>query len=900
MSDISMRILLSAAGGGAVTSAIGDITKSLGSSGLGGALLGIGLAAGAAAIGIGVTAVKAAGDFQQQLTTLSTGAGESASNLKMVGDGILNLATQTGTSTKQLTDGMYMIESAGYHGAAGLAVLKAASEGAKVGNADLGVVADATTTIMTDFGIKSSNASVAVNTMIATVANGKTTMSALAGSLSQIMPTASAAGISLTDTSAAMATMTGEGVPAANAATYLRQTILGLVAPSAGTVTALKSVGLSSSSVASEMKKSLPDALQMITDAVGKKFPVGSAAYVNAIKDISGGSKTMQGMLDLTGQHMNTFKSNVDNISSAVKQGGSSITGWAQVQQDFNFKMGQLNQVLQTSLIRIGQQLLPIVTQMADGFLHLVSVGGQVVGFFQHNTAAMDALKIGVMAFVGIALVSLVVGFYTWATAAGAAAVTTLAATWPILAIGAAIGIVVAGFILAYNHITPFRNAVNSVAQFISSNFMPVMRAIGAFLVSTFAPVWQQLVSIFNSQIRPAFAQLMTALQPLMPYLQMLGAIIGGVIVVVLILLVSTLAGVVKGFAMMLPGIATVIAGIINIVTGFVRIVIGSFQVFFGIIQGLATGNWSMFRAGVQNLVNGVVGLFRGLWQVVSGIFQAGIGLVVGFVSGWVSTVIGFFSHLYNTLVGHSIIPDMVNAIVAWIAQLPGRVGAWLQSLVSGAISLFSSFASRAGSLAGNLVNSVVNWFGQLPGKVGSALQSMIGTATGILNGFVSTVFSIGANIVNGIASGITSAIGSVTSAISSVTSAIGKFLPHSPAEQGELAHLNEYGPNLVHGFSNGILGSLPVMRNAMDALTQPVGSALSSGVSSLPSGGISGSGSGSSAGLGSAMSGQTTQNINLTLNISAGTVDESEMDKIARYTITLFGDQIRQQFGNV
>jgi hypothetical protein len=47
-------------------------------------------------------------------------------------------------------------------------------------------------------------------------------------------------------------------------------------------------------------------------------------------------------------------------------------------------------------------------------------------------------------------------------------------------------------------------------------------------------------------------------------------------------------------------------------------------------------------------------------------------------------------------------------------------------------------------------------------------------------------------------------------------------------------------------------------------------------------------------------MTGQTTQNINLTLNISTQTVDESEMDKIARYTITLFGDQIRQQFGNV
>ncbi len=176
------------------------------------------------------------------------------------------MAVQTGTGTKQLTDGMYLIESAGYHGKAGLDVLRAAAEGAKVGNADLGTVANATTTIMKDYANQHISAAQAVNFLTATVANGKTTMQDLSGAMASILPTASAAGVSLRDVMGAMSTMTAEGVPAADAATYLKQTIIGLDAPSSLASKTLKSIGLNSSDVAAEMHKSLPDALKMVTD----------------------------------------------------------------------------------------------------------------------------------------------------------------------------------------------------------------------------------------------------------------------------------------------------------------------------------------------------------------------------------------------------------------------------------------------------------------------------------------------------------------------------------------------------------------------------------------------------------------------------------------------------------
>lgn len=420
--DLALSITISAVN--QVSGVIGQIAKGLydlaGGGALGAVTVGA-VAAGAALVSVGAQATSMAGDFNSGLTSLVTGAGEAQSNLVLVGNGIKQLAIDTGTSTSQLTSGMYMIESAGYHGAAGLQVLQASAEGAKVGNADLGTVANATTTIMTDFGIKSSNASVAVNALIATVANGKTTMGDLSSSLSQILPTAAAAKVGLQDVMGAMATMTGEGVPAADAATYLRQTIIALDAPSKQTVTALQAIGLSSSEVANEMQISLPGALKMITDAVGKKFPEGSAEYVQALKNISGGSKQMQGMLDLTGEHMAAFQQNVGSITSAVKQGGNSITGWSLVQQDFNTKMAQAGQAVQVLMINIGEQLLPgianilsAVTPVISGFADWVVQSGIVTTALRSVGSVLQWL-FGLLSQIGTALAPIFNGLATLA-----------------------------------------------------------------------------------------------------------------------------------------------------------------------------------------------------------------------------------------------------------------------------------------------------------------------------------------------------------------------------------------------------------------------------------------------------------------------------------------------------
>src|SRR5262245_35454562 len=109
------------------------------------AALGFGVVVVAAAA-VGVAATKMAGDFQQGIYGLVTGAGLAQGDIGKVSDAIKAMAVDTGTSTKQLISGMFMIKSAGFTTAESLKILQASAEGARAEQADLGTVADAVTT----------------------------------------------------------------------------------------------------------------------------------------------------------------------------------------------------------------------------------------------------------------------------------------------------------------------------------------------------------------------------------------------------------------------------------------------------------------------------------------------------------------------------------------------------------------------------------------------------------------------------------------------------------------------------------------------------------------------------------------------------------------------------------
>jgi TP901 family phage tail tape measure protein len=384
-------------------------------------------AIGVAALGVGVAAasVKMAADFQTSITALHTGAGESVTNLKLVSDGMLTMAGQVGVGAKQLADGMYNIESAGYHGKQGLEVLKTAAEGAKVGGADMAVVADALTSALNAYGAGAGASAEYTNTLISTVAAGKMKMGDLAASLGQVLPVASAAHVGLKEVGAAIAVMTAQGTPAQVATTRLASLMTSLESPTGAAIARFKEFGLSSTTVADTLThKGLHAALDLVTDTIAKKFPVGSAKYTAALAQMVGGNDQLKAALNLTGDNAKTFAGNIKGITKNVHDAGAKVSGWGDVQKDFNQKMQESSAKLGAVGIRIGTALLPMVTKAADKIAALTEY------FAKHKTMA-ETLA-GVIGGV------LTVAIGAWVAGLVASAATAVASFATMMAAGAA------------------------------------------------------------------------------------------------------------------------------------------------------------------------------------------------------------------------------------------------------------------------------------------------------------------------------------------------------------------------------------------------------------------------------------------------------------------------------
>lgn len=265
--------------------------KSIGAGGFSASLMNPYVVAVAAAVGVTYEAVKAAGNFQAALTRLVTSAGESEGNLKMVSSGILDVARDTGYGTTELGNAMYIAESGGQHGAAGLATLKAAAQGAKTENADLVTVVDAVTSAMTDYHYPASQAATVTSKLVAATGQGKTTFQDLAGAMSAILPKASAAHISLNEILGDLASMTLHGISAQQAAENMADAVQHLQSPTQAMSKELAALGLNSTELSQHLGTvGLTGTIQTISRAIQDQMGTGTTGVIlnmeNALKGL--------------------------------------------------------------------------------------------------------------------------------------------------------------------------------------------------------------------------------------------------------------------------------------------------------------------------------------------------------------------------------------------------------------------------------------------------------------------------------------------------------------------------------------------------------------------------------------------------------------------------------------
>jgi len=458
--------------------------------------LGMAMSAGvvAAAGVLAVESVKMAGDFQASVTKLGTTAGEAQGSLKMVGDGMLDMAGQVGISAQDLAKGMYTVESSGQHGAQALDTLKASAEGAKQEQADLGHVTDAVSTIMHDYGPSVGDAATVTSKLVAAVSHGKTTFDELTGAMHSVTPLAAAAGISLADVTGSLSAMTASGMSADQASQNLGHAIQSLSVPTQPMIKEMSALGLNAVDLSHNLGKtgvagtlqevaqaimtkmgpagtvllsnfnesklavtaasnafgSLPPAAQKVAEAIDKgtmsfkefrktgggldveqKAQLGqwntlhdkaigfsqalrsganqNQNFTEAMKRATGTTDGMNVALQLTGEHTDAVNASIKDIAGSTKQMDGNIKGWSEVQGNFNQQMDELHATLGALVTKLGIELLPTVTKVAEGFKTGIT-------WVTEHKAAMIALAAVIGGALIVALAALSVALWTIAT----------------------------------------------------------------------------------------------------------------------------------------------------------------------------------------------------------------------------------------------------------------------------------------------------------------------------------------------------------------------------------------------------------------------------------------------------------------------------------------------------
>ncbi len=380
-------------------------------------------------------------------------------------------------------------------------------------------------------------------------------------------------------------------------------------------------------------------------------------------------------------------------------------------------------------------------------------------------------------------------------------------------------------------------------------------------ITSMVVPAFQQLGTTISEDLMPALEHLGNALQPFMPMFALLGGFLTTVFTTDLAVIGSMLGAVLTEIVNAITGIIQALSGLINFVADW-----------FNLFDDLAHGRWGKVWSDWTSI-------WIDLWQVIQGIWNASIGDLIGSIANFGTSVEHIFQNLFDHLVGHSIVPDTVNAIAIWFGKLPGMVGGALAGLIpqmfmfganvllafitglEGEIPLLErEMAVIWGTVAGpleDLGNKAWGWGADvLNNFAGGLFGGSIGKILGIVNNWISifdeklmelanNALTWGQHIIQFLIDGIQSELGNLANVANEAAKTIANLLAHSQPKEGPLRDDNTWGGHLVDNIMQGIRGKLPELA----ALTKQMAGTMVPGIGGVPLGAFTGGIAGAQAG---------------------------------------------------
>ena len=310
----------------------------------------------AVSVAMGGTAIKLAADFDKAMREVNTLLSISEHEFQVLKNDVLSLSASMGIDAVEAAQALYQAISAGVPRENAITFLKVASKAAIAGVTDTKTAVDGLTTVMNAFKIGAEDAERVADLMFTTVKNGKTTFSELSGYLYNVAPIASAAGVSFDDVAAAIASVTKQGVPTAQATVQIRQAIQGLLKPTDTMTAAFGRMGVTSGEALLQ-SDGLAGALKKVRAAARDKEDLAR---------MTGSVVGMSAVLSLTGANAQMFAQDLDGMK---KSAGATQTAFEKMEVSTSRRAQRLWERLKDLGIVLGSELIPIVEHLANTVL---------------------------------------------------------------------------------------------------------------------------------------------------------------------------------------------------------------------------------------------------------------------------------------------------------------------------------------------------------------------------------------------------------------------------------------------------------------------------------------------------------------------------------------------------
>lgn len=198
-----------------------------------------------------------------------------------------------------------------------------------------------------------------------------------------------------------------------------------------------------------------------------------------------------------------------------------------------------------------------------------------------------------------------------------------------------------------------------------------------------------------------------------------------------------------------------------------------AFNDFFGAIQTaqpLLEFIANIIGVGLAAAISVAIKLFAAITEVVAFVIT-GFAQLYEDISGFVTGVVQFFT---------VDLPNAINALVQWFAQLPGNIATFLSTVIANVAAWVANMASNAVSAGSRFVSGIAGFLSALPGNIASWLSGVISTVVGWVSQFASNATSAASKFASNLIDGLASIPGQVTS----------------------------IGSNIIQGMVNGVTGA--------------------------------------------------------------------------------------------